>query len=326
MPPVRITKNGVTNIATTESYTVATVPRTRVTSIEGDVVRRRIVPARDLTQRAHCLHYATGCDAYPAHTEGGHLIGLSIGGVDEAHNLVPMYADFNQVRWAAFERQIYEDRRIEAIRVEVEYAAADSPMPFVFEILVRWAGTEGWTQWQQLLMNDAPRPIAPTLTEAAKGIIEAAEQKVAEGWTVEANVKGTAGLLDTSAPRPYAALDYLYYEAHDQLLTLVLELGLTWRRWSQERGYPFSSVQRALILAVNAYHHGGYVLSDVTGTQILAGSTSHAPHVDHIVGMTNRGGPNLFSNAMVITAAENRSKGASHYDSGASTSASATTV
>jgi len=314
----------MTNTVTTEPFTVDSKPRTRTTRIEGNIVRRKQVPPRDGSQRALCLRHAEGCDGYPAHTEGGHLIGLSIGGVDDDRNLVPMYADFNQVRWRAFERRIYDDASVEGVRVEVDYVGVDSPMPQVFEIFLKKDGM--WVQWEQVLMNDAPTPIAPTINDAAKALIDSAQKAIDGGWTAEANVPGAGGRLDPSAPRHYALLDYLYFADTDNLMKLVLALGLTWKGWTPGLGMPFTELQRELIQAVNAYKHGGYVTSDQSGTITLAGSTTHAPHVDHIVGKTQHSGPNLFSNAMVITSTENWAKGGSHFGSGAAASASSTTT
>jgi len=299
-----------TSTAYVEDFDCFGETRQRVTRIQCAVVRRRGAVARDSSLRPLCMRATNGLyDAYPDHTEGGHLIGLSIGGQDHGHNLVPMFAGFNQVTWKALETQIYQDLTITHVKVVLSYTAADPRKPAQFSLSVRRGGP-AWERIAYPHMMDQPSPPAYAIPDGAVDILRTASAEMAEaGWSASA-AGLDAGCLPEAGDCIYSVLDYLCLVKPGDFRNLVLALGLGWAGFGIGKGYGFTDLQRALVLRVNYIMHNRSLRSDRYGTVLLIGSTTHAPQVDHVVSMRVSNGYNAFSNAMVISSLENQSKGA----------------
>lgn len=305
MPVVTVGSSTVTY----EDFDCFGETRQRVKRIEAPVVRRRKSVVRDCTIRPRCLRAGNGdYDRYPDHTEGGHLIGLSIGGEDHTLNLVPMFGGFNQVTWKAFETSVYNDPSITDIKVSLSYTAADPRKPAQFYMYVRRNGG-AWTLFAYPHMMDHPRPAVFAIPMGAVNILnQAALDMVTDGWTPEGAGMDHRG-LPVATDRLYAALDYLLFTDLAEFKNLVALLGLTWSGFNIQRGRGFTELQREILLRVNYIRHNNTLRSDDDGLVLLPGSTTHGPQIDHQISMRGGSGYNAFSNAMVLGALQNRSKG-----------------
>lgn len=306
-----ISGNGVTNTVTYQDFDCFGETRHRTVRIEAAVVRRRTAVVRS-RHSALCMmrQDGSGDDHYPEHTEGGHLIGLCLGGVDSGYNLVPMFAGFNQVTWKAIETRIYNDASIVRMKVQVSYTAAEPRKPAQFWVYVQRAGSAAWILYEMPHMMDQPQAYAYAIPEPVRARLAAAQAEMEEsGWTAESAGLDARFLPDPSFRR-YAVLDFLLFNG--RLPELVADLGLDYHFFFVAKGMDFCPLQRELILRVNYIRNDG-VRSDVHGTLLLQGSSTHAAHIDHMVSKTVSSGYNAFSNASVLSVTENTSKGAKHH-------------
>src|SRR3954468_6125365 len=80
----------------------------RITSVEAQVVRRQTTSGRGAAPDplvGSMKDYLHGVPALlQISLDNGHLVGLSLGGVDEKYNIAPMVGWFNEVRYRAVER------------------------------------------------------------------------------------------------------------------------------------------------------------------------------------------------------------------------------
>lgn len=284
--------------------------RQRVTRIYAAVVRRRKSVARDSTLRPLCMRAVNGVyDRYPDHTEGGHLIGLSIGGEDHGHNLVPMFAGFNQITWKAYETAISKDQSITHVKVVLSYTAAEPRKPAQFYLFVRRNGGN-WKLEQYPHMMDQPSPPTYLVPQGAVDILRQAAGEMAN-WKLEDEPFFDRRCLPDPALRKYAVLDYLLLKKWDDYMRLVNAFGLDHSFYFVMKGAPFTDLQREMVKRVNYILNGNRLRSDTDGTVLLAGSTTHAPQIDHQISMRVSNGYNAYSNALVLGALQNQSKGAS---------------
>jgi hypothetical protein len=317
MPWMEITGSGQRNYVQTENFFHNGELRTRVSAATAAVVRRYTTVARDGTLRAVCLAGNLGNDAYPDHTEGGHIIALTNGGADHASNLVPMYGGFNRQIWRAVERDVKQDVAIRRVLITIAYSVADGRMPETFRTYVDTVGTADrdvvgqWTLLSTLHMTTPPAPIAIVLSQAAQdAIIAMLEFAEDNGHTAESIGFDRRYMGDVNS-RNYEFLDIARYfdDPGGHYFTLAQEIGaLDGINTTIGRGRNFSDHQRKMILACNAYFNDDVIKSDHGNVVVLQGSSTHAAHIDHIVPKTVGTGYNAYSNAQVLTEAQNKAK------------------
>ncbi|WP_157774898.1 DNA/RNA non-specific endonuclease [Melittangium boletus] len=293
----------------------------RVYKAEGAIIRRQGPVFRSaLNPLCLCKVNPLGEQALamPLDTEKGHLLGLSIGGPDSAYNLVPMTRSLNQGDWATMEAAIHRDTSIKRMCVTLTYADDTAYCPESIKVVV--FKRDQWEEWPG---SPFPMPMVelenivqrrlPARTEARLLAIlqEAKNQLEDKDWKLEEQEGGTrfkGCLPGEQEPRKYAVLDYLLLAKEDEYDELQNALAPNTSNFAISKQNNFAAGQLAMIRGVNRLWNEGWLRSDESGERLSDNGTHTGPHVDHMVAKANNG-PNAFSNARVISARENMSKG-----------------
>jgi hypothetical protein len=281
----------------------------RTTKVTAPLVATK-VPARAKTPVALAF---TGA-APPLGFDGGHVIGLHLGGDNVSSNVVPMYPRFNRGVWKSMEDDL-KGRAAGAqltMAVTMTYGGPDPRFPSSFLVEVGNAATGAVIR--KTLRQPEDIPLVAALSDADKLLLNAAESFTKplpdqpdmfqlDGKTFAQAVAATGGrhlpksrkamYPDKPADRPYGNLDIL------ALNGVLGHLGLG----GMGAFTDFSAAQRELLLQVNSAVNGGTMKSDDPDDpcQILdPRGAANAPEIDHIIPKV-LGGSNFFSNARVVS-------------------------
>lgn len=259
--------------------------------------------------------------------DGGHIIGLQIGGDDIPENVVPMFKAFNRGVYKRMEdtvRKKAEEMQGTQLWMTVHcyYAQATDDTPYAFDIMLESVGkndarTVIYTEF--LRQPEDIKTVAP-LNENDQKIVrgEVGAPKVKEtagktleqytNWfdlnnevSVEAYIqkynhlpRSKQGLYpDNPSLRPYEYLD---------LLSFAGQLGGP--NFGSFR--EFSADQRTIILQANMARNGGILKTDdpindpVPNGLLDERGDVNFPEIDHIVPKSS-GGSNFYSNARVVS-------------------------
>ncbi len=198
------------------------------------------------------------------------------------------------------------------MRVEVQFGQGG--LPTIFETKVKRSGRT-WEDYSTLNMDlYAAKPPKYQIANPnrAKRILGQANKSIqTKKWKLE-NSDGFKSnhLPDPGTERPYAALDYLYLNDPPKYVALRGALGVTPEEseFKIGPGGTFNREQRKMILRVNYLQNTSKLRSDLDKIDLLKGSRSLAPEIDHIVPKKGRSGYNAFSNAQVLSSSQNKSK------------------
>ncbi|MCW2567544.1 MAG: hypothetical protein JWN54_1641 [Mycobacterium sp.] len=253
--------------------------------------------------------------------DGGHVVGLQLGGPNVGDNVVPMYPAFNRGVWKNMEDATKQDaaRRRSRYRMTVTlaYGGPEPTVPTALTV-VREAGdpvTGAWTQALAPVTLSQPGdiPLTARLSPADERVVNPQTGDKLDAVTRDdpADLFETGGLLlkdylnakhamppsrkamypDDPAQRPYGLLDLLTFNGR---ITFGETLGA---------GSDFSATQRTLILQTNMARNGGRLKSDdpADPQQYLdERGAANSPEIDHIV-PKSLGGSNFYSNARVVS-------------------------
>ncbi len=246
--------------------------------------------------------------------DGGHIIGLHLGGHNQAINVVPMYPRFNRGPWKQVEDEIkaLADGSADELEmtVTITYGGADPRVPSAFGVVVE---DDDEVVYDETLRQPDDIPGITQLAATSAAIIadalsyaHPALEPTAGRFLLAANVTyaqhAAAGRLppslralypDNPTDRPYGHLDVL---AINGVLSVP-------GQGTMEGNREFSAAQRELILAVNAARNGGQLVSDDPADpypNLSPQGTVNAPEIDHIVPKV-LGGSNYYSNARVVS-------------------------
>ena len=130
------------------------------------------------------LYYSGGNDLRLPHTDGGHLMALSLGGPNVSPNVVSMYSGFNRYgRWKATEKTLKQLLRRHGdliVDVEMNYAGEDNRIPSQFHVQAKF-GTA--TVHDEILQHEVPLLDCCIISTAdAKMIRDAAGSMGAWTW------------------------------------------------------------------------------------------------------------------------------------------------
>ena len=254
--------------------------------------------------------------------QGGHILGLSIGGVDESYNVVPMYPGFNRGTWKNVEKDIEKDaknykKQKFGVIIDIKYNSEHDTVP-------QSLSAEGFTNIMDQNIRSSvgkygtktqPTDIETTipLTDDNKEIIIGQNQKEEmlkkaakyiandlqdeEGAKTLCQTKHLRVSKKTEYPdkcenRPYEYLDILTFAGQD-----------IQRRPSFMSNANFSADQRKLIIQANMAKNGGHLRSDDINDpqqELSEKGAANFPEIDHII-PKSLGGSNMFSNARVVS-------------------------
>ncbi len=261
--------------------------------------------------------------------DGGHIVGLSIGGEDIPENVVPMFKAFNRGPYKNMEAEV-QKRAAEIssgggqpwVTVTCYYGDEEADTPYAFDVLLENESTTGgrtpvWSSFlrqpedirfvtplsdddQKIVRGekgaDEARGLAGSKLDTAADMFVLAPKETVSGYIKTHGVmpptqKGW--YPDSPAHRPYQHLDILNFANKLAVGTEV----------SQFRN--FTGHQRELILQANMARNGGQIKSDDPNDPIVGGVLSEQgdlnfPEIDHIVPKSS-GGSNMFSNARVVS-------------------------
>lgn len=261
--------------------------------------------------------------------DGGHVVGLSIGGEDIPENVVPMFKAFNRGVYKNMEDEVKKRAGDVSnggnqpwVTVTCYYGDEEADTPYAFDVLLESQPATGgrtpvWTTF--LRQPEDIKLVAPLSDDDQKvvrGETGADEARALAGATLDNSpdmfVLGpnetASGYIkahgvmpptqkgwypDAPAHRPYQHLDMLLFA---NKLPVSNEV-------SQFR--DFTGHQRELILQANMARNGGQIKSDDPKDPIAGGILSEQgdlnfPEIDHIVPKSS-GGSNMFSNARVVS-------------------------
>jgi hypothetical protein len=275
----------------------ADYPRRRILKVACDV-RRVFTTSRKSGVLPLCgsmKEYLKGATAVEAiGLDGGHLIGLSLGGIDEEYNIVPMFGHFNESTYRNIELQIWKDPDVKRMGVVVTYDdGSDRPaIPSKFQIYV-----DGGSK--SMLANNNNDKIPSYDVFRGKVLVEI-EMKtpVPTPYPFDKAVRDEVEAIlpaVKSEDSPYAFLDVLAFNYNTST--------------------NFSEEQRQYILTANALWderqgNGGFITRDNQDdpfpTLNLQGGNDR-PQIDHVV-PKGWGGTNAFSNAKVTSKVYNNQK------------------
>lgn len=176
-----------------------------------------------------------GQDARPFNTEYGHLVGLSIGGLDVRENLVPMYGNINRGSYRDIERELElaaAGNPNAVMLVGLQYPATGTgvdddarvPVGFSFWLFPNFTGPlsgalpmgPAWRQIANVRAGGVRFPIEGGDIERRRFHLELRARTIREGWGIE-QLGGDAvawsrkGWLPPVAARPYGYLDRIAY-------------------------------------------------------------------------------------------------------------------
>jgi hypothetical protein len=279
-------------------------------------------------------------DARPFNNEYGHLVGLSIGGMDVPANLVPMYGGVNRGTYRAIEREL-ELAAVASpnpvVVVGIQYPAmgtgvdddARVPVAFNFWFFPNLTGPlsaalpmgPAWRQIPNERAGGVRFPIEDGDIERRRFHVELRARTIREGWGIE-QLGGDAvawsrnGWLPPIASRPYGYLDRIAYSPEfEGYAKLMLP---RWDMCDIGPGKEFVEAQRVNVVYANCYTQAddkkGECWSDDPHDPVRSVLThlgsDNGFQIDHIHPKASMG-PNIYSNAQVLSSAHNRSKGRS---------------
>ncbi|PYT02432.1 MAG: hypothetical protein DMF65_06585 [Acidobacteria bacterium] len=283
--------------------------------------------------------------------DGGHILGLSLGGEDESYNVVPMYPAFNRGTWKNVESKIEHDALWSysgmnfGVNIDIAYANATDEIPKSLSATGYADKTDKKTKKTvRKQVADYGTKTQPTDIETTapfktseKDIVTGNQSKKTLGGIIGAaadhiktqnNDKTSADYLrknshlpastktdypDDPADRPYEYLDILSFAGKMDPETTFGSRRL------------FTARQRELIIQANMARNGGQLKSDDPNDPIKKAPHSKTtlsekgaadfPEIDHII-PKSLGGSNMFSNARVVSwllnNKEDRVKGITH--------------
>ena len=319
--------------------------RLRVSGVQAtDVILPFAGTPRDGTVQPLALYASSGAVApRPLHTDRGHLVGLQFGGPENPGNLVPMYGGFNSAAGAwgrQFETPLRDHLNTFGTAVNLEiavfYADTTTPIPNQFRVTVvasRGAALPPSLAVPLLLPHTPPTAFhmephdfmyrAGFLLQTRQEQMEAAcwsveLQGVSAGRLETLQVGGlNPGSIDFAAPaqkaafyaaRPYAVLDFLYFN----FPTEYRQLGGPHLAGGINNVSEFTADQVRFILQMNVVKYRGYMDSDLFGItpheeirHLMPASTDFQGQVDHSMARSGAGS-NAYSNARVISARLNK--------------------
>lgn len=268
------------------------------------------VPARGKTPVAKACEASGSVSGF----DGGHIIGLHLGGQNTSINVVPMYPRFNRGPWKQLEDEIKRmadnaDDELE-MTVTIAYGHADPRVPSAFAVVVEdddevvldmtmrqpddIPGITALSAAHGLIIADAPSYARPALEPTAGRFLLAVNATYAQHAAAGHLPPSTRALYpDNPTDRPYGNLDVL---AINGALSVP-------GQGTMEGNREFSAAQRELILALNAARNGGQLVSDDPADpypNLSPQGTVNAPEIDHIVPKV-LGGSNYYSNARVVS-------------------------
>jgi hypothetical protein len=270
----------------------------------------------------------------PLGYDGGHVLGLALGGANASNNVVPMYPRFNRGVWRDLERQLDTDATFlysglhAIVGITVNYAGPNDSVPASLSVSMTYDGkptklgkatrkTKNYGTWRQ--PGDIPR--TGRLAAAAENVVSGvAAPSGGDVYTRAAsylkNIQGDAAggehlrkkhhlapaarasYPDRHTDRPYEYLDILTFAGVVDPQTTFVDRGV------------FSARQRELILQTNMARNGGVLRSDDpadpahlpphNAATLDERGTFNAPEIDHIIPKLS-GGSNSFSNARVVS-------------------------
>ena len=255
--------------------------------------------------------------------DGGHIIGLHLGGDNYSENVVPMFPGFNRGAWKNMEdatklHMQSHPGRTYRMTVDLDYAGSALPeVPVRLTVTREERDDDGnWVpmlppvtlsqpadipQTQRLPAHEEaivnPAPDKNGLADVPAGVypdlFETGDQTLDAYINAHQHLPEAKKALypDSPADRPYERLD---------LLTLNRTIAA---RGLLEPFREFSAAQRELILQTNMARNGGVLRSDDPDDphQVLSErGTADAPEIDHII-PKSQGGSSFYSNARVVS-------------------------
>lgn len=251
----------------------------------------------------------------------GHLLAEEFLGPNKSVNVVPMYAYFNQAgsfgAWRNLERTVLGCNVIRkalpktqlTMEVMLEYNGADARIPSKMTVTF----PKGTIKEKRHTFAHRPpdKTPMPVKEEFRKAVLNAQKkmEKEADGWIVTGEEDCDELVIPDPASR-YDVLDYMLFKG---LLEPYIGKG---KGFSIGNGQLFSSDQKRLIKEVNSIlsNKNDYVYSDCAqdiyhdGEPLFLMAAERGVHIDHIHPKAQMGS-NAFSNAQVVSAAFNMSKG-----------------
>ncbi len=272
---------------------------------------------------------------------GGHLIAVSLNGVDAEPNIVPVSKHTND-KMSSVEAQLRNlcaGPRYLEIHIPSYCDEQDRdprvPKKFVYKLYDKSAppGADNPCVFQREVTQDW-LAVGPAAFDAKRiGAVRSAQVGMRfSAWLVE-NVTNAGpgnrdltflkGRLPPPDKRPLAFMDYLML-VHPYVLDVDANTVVEYVN-SIALGAKFAKSARQLAIFGNILKHNNWLCSDVYGDPsavlniggsavleyfplLLAGGGLNAPHVDHIL-PESLGGPNCFSNAQITSHSYNVQKG-----------------
>jgi hypothetical protein len=262
--------------------------------------------------------------------DGGHIVGLHVGGEDIPENVVPMFKAFNRGVYKKMEDEVKQRSQAIAgenkqpwVTINCYYADSEDDIPYAFDVLLESAPpasdarTPVWTQFlrqpediklveplgdddQKIVRGevnaDQVRSQAGAQLDQSAAFFDLGEHKTVSSYIAANKMMPPTnnGMYpDQKALRPYEFLDLLYFANK-------INVGTELQAFRE-----FTARQRELILQANMARNGGMIKSDDPLDPVPGGILSEAgdlnfPEIDHIV-PKSRGGSNMFSNARVVS-------------------------
>jgi len=292
------------------------------------LIRLKRSPRKQAKNLPLALNGGHVLDGRPTNIEGGHVIGIAIGGVDEQENVVPMYGHVNRGTFATVENQIasaYLAGQSMGVSISLDYTTSpDGRIPNTISVTLmrdmtidpNVLGRVTGTEISVNNISNAPQQAARIAIDPhVEDYLQRVQQHVDAGWVIEQSAPATRSWvaqnkLPPVSNRPYALLDWILFNdpgnAHLPMLTGIGTI---------EPGRPFTDRQRELIQLVNRYRQAGEkkgecwsdVAEDPSQCALIQVGTDTGIEVDHILPMRPVGS-NAFSNAQITSAGYNRSK------------------
>jgi len=280
-------------------------------------------------------------DARIPNTEGGHLVGLSIGGPDCSDNLVPMFGLTNRDTYRTVERDINTRAKFggsPAVLIKIDYPPVgtgvdqDPRLPTGFTV---WY-VANVPDLAQLAENPSGAPIHRVANsggnpvrfdvqgadiERRRFLVELRTRTLDEKWSIEllggaAVAWNARGYLPPVGKRPYGFVDRLVYSPdYASYAALMLP---RWDACDIAPGREFAEGQRLNLVYASCYTQSSEKkgecwsddATDPVQSVLTPMGTDDGIEIDHIHPKASMG-PNIYSNAQVISSRHNRSKGRS---------------
>lgn len=293
---------------TVEKFDTKACRGTRTTTVSAKVKPTK-VGKRERTPIA----LAFGRSTPPLGFDGGHIIGLHLGGDNIPENVVPMYPRFNRGVWKAMEDKIKQlEKAVPGsvfMTVTIGYAEREPRIPETFAVAVvgddekplRTSEGEPYKDDKGTPIQDTwhlsqPASI-PDLRAVDGKVVTAIENAIRDTDYENEQVEKLKEAHFPTSPKdcPYGFLDVLMDE--DKLDEMP---GLPGRRAGNA---GFNEAQRRLVLLANSIINGGPLTSDDEDDlmkDLDIRGAANAPEIDHIIPKV-LGGSNYFANARVVS-------------------------